>query len=106
MKNIEYVSCDRRTPRDSYYQSKFAKFNTDDIFVSERSPMSPRNGGVAAKLYWRRATEFEAERTFYPIWFKNASWYGAAEYYIKDRHEGGRPAPKTVFRDGEILYNR
>lgn len=96
MKKINYVECNRRNPNDSYYQTLFLGFKSDDITVSERSPMSPRNGGFDARKYWRRATADEAKRTYYPVWFKNASWYGASEYYIKDRHEGGRNAPKPT----------
>lgn len=96
MKEIGFAACLRRTNNNMlpYYQKKFAAFKTDDITVSEMSPMSPKNGGFAARAVWRTASEDEARRTLYPVWFKNASWYGASQYYIKDRHEGGRPYPK------------
>lgn len=105
-KTIDYVVCERRTPRDSYYQKKFADFKSDDITVSERSPMSPRTGGIDARPYWRRATEDEARRTYYPVWFKNATWYGASEYYIKDRHEGGRNTPRPAIIVGYGEYTQ
>ena len=105
---IKYTPYVRRCPRGSYYAKKFADFKTDEITVSERSPMSPQNGGYEARTYWRRADEDEAKRTFYPVWFKNASWYGGSQYYIKDRHEGGRntPRPAIVVGCGEHTQNR
>jgi len=105
-KSINYIACNRCTPRDSYYQTMFADFKSDDITVSERSPLSPLTGGLEARAYWRRATADEAKRTYYPVWFKNATWYGSSEYYIKDRHEGGRPAPKKAWRNGEFVDNK
>lgn len=95
-KTINYSGCNRCTPRDSYYQTMFADFKSDDITVPERSPMSPQNGGYAARNYWRRADEDEAKRTLSAIWFKNASWYGGSQFYIKDRHEGGRNTPRPA----------
>lgn len=98
MKEIIFKTCVRRTQKDmlAYYERRFANFQTDTIYVSEMSPMSPKNGGFAAREFWRTASEDEARRTFYPVWFKNASWYGASQYYIKDRHEGGRNTPKPT----------
>lgn len=49
MKKINYVECNRRNPNDGYYQILFSDFKTNDITVSERSPMSPRNGGFDAR---------------------------------------------------------
>ena len=61
------------------------RFKTDRVFVSEKPPCSPDNGGYAAREFWRRASEDEASRTTYDVWFKNASFYGSHRYYIKDR---------------------
>ena len=105
---ITYYNCNRRKPNDNYYKKLFADFKSDDITVSERSPRSPKNGGIEARKYWRRADEDEARRTIYPVWFKNASWYGRSEYFIKDKHEGGRdyPKPEIIVGYGEYTQHR
>lgn len=96
MKEIIFKVCVRRTKNDmtAYYNRKFADFKTDTIYVSEKSPMSPDNGGREAQRVWRRADETEAKNTYDEVWFKNASWYGGSQFYIKDRHLGGRPTPR------------
>lgn len=95
---IIFATCIRRTKNNMlpYYQKKFSNFKTDRVFVSEMSPCSPHNGGYAAREFWRRADESEASRTYYDVWFKNASWYGGSEFFIKDRMEGGRPTPRPT----------
>lgn len=85
MITIKYTPYERRSPRYLYYEAKFKDFRSCDITVSERSPMSPKHGGYAARRYWRVATEEEARRTSYSVWFKNSSLYGASKYYINDR---------------------
>lgn len=84
---IIFQTCVRRAKNNMrpYYEKRFGHFKTNRLYVSEMSPCSPHNGGYAARQFWRRASEDEASRTTYDVWFKNASFYGSHRYYIKDR---------------------
>ena len=75
----------RRNFNEKYYEKKFNGFKAERIYVSEFGPCSQRNGGYEARSFWSPATEEEAMNFEGQVFFKNASFAGGSQYYIKNR---------------------